>query len=267
MPLEPITAEARRDACIRRVLAHEGGYTNHPDDPGGPTNFGITIYDYHRYAKPAATADDVRRMQIEEAILIYRAKYWDAQKCSDLPAGVDYAVFDYGVNSGIGRSGRILRRFTGLPDTSSMVTDEVVAAAKGRFAGVLVVEICDERLKFLQSLRTWPVFGDGWGRRVAAVKAVAIGMAQGAPSDDAPPSGAAPGRAIAPDKFARIRALQQHLADAGFDPGAIDGDLGARTIKAFQRSRGLAVDGVAGPKTGPLLDAALAAIKPLAPAA
>ena len=100
-------AETTYDEALRRLLLHEGGYTNHPSDPGGPTNFGITIYDYRKYVKPGATAADVKAMTLDEARSIYRAKYWDAQRCNELPAGVDYAVFDYGVNSGIGRSGKV----------------------------------------------------------------------------------------------------------------------------------------------------------------
>jgi lysozyme family protein len=165
--------------ALARLLAHEGGYTNHPSDPGGPTNFGITIHDYRKYAKPDATAADVRAMKVEEAKRIYRAKYWDAQRCDELPAGVDYAVFDYGVNSGIGRSCRVLRRVLPLADNSSSVTDAVIAAARAADAKALVVAICDERLRFLQGLRTWSVFGKGWGRRVAEVKAAALAMAAG----------------------------------------------------------------------------------------
>src|SRR5205085_12703724 len=91
------------DCCaesIRRVLASEGGYVNHPSDPGGPTNFGITIADYRAYVKPDATADDIRNMTVDDAKRIYRKRYWDVQRCDELPAGVDYSAFDYGVNSG-----------------------------------------------------------------------------------------------------------------------------------------------------------------------
>ena len=95
-------AASTYDEALRRLLAHEGGYTNHPSDPGGPTNFGITIYDYRKYVKPNATAADVRAMKLDEAKAIYRTKYWAAQRCDELPAGVDYSIFDYGVNSGIG---------------------------------------------------------------------------------------------------------------------------------------------------------------------
>jgi lysozyme family protein len=175
------------DEALRRLLAHEGGYTNDAADPGGPTNFGITIADYRKYVKPNASAGDVRAMTVEEAKTIYRARYWDAQHCNALPAGVDYAVFDYGVNSGIGRSGRVLRRELKLVDDSSVISDAVIAAAHAADARMLIAAICDERLRFLQSLKTWSVFGKGWGRRVAEVKAAALAMTESpAPSRPAP---------------------------------------------------------------------------------
>ena len=174
-------AASSYDEALRRLLLHEGGYTNHPADPGGPTNFGITIHDYRRYVKPDATAADVKAMKVEEAKSIYRAKYWDAQRCDELPAGVDYAVFDYGVNSGIGRSKKVLQR------VASVTADGVIGPATMR--AVLAADpkktinaICDERLRFLQRLRTWPVFGAGWGRRVKEVRAVSLAMAKGAPA-------------------------------------------------------------------------------------
>ena len=171
-------AASNYGAALTRLLQHEGGYTNHPDDPGGPTNFGITIADYRRYAKADATAADVRAMSVDEAKAIYRKRYWDAQRCDELPAGVDYAIFDYGVNSGVGRSGKVLRRMLKLADDSTRVTDQVIVAARAADARALVAAICDERLRFLKSLRTWPVFGAGWGRRVAEVKTVALSMTQ-----------------------------------------------------------------------------------------
>lgn len=246
------------EVALQRLLAHEGGYTNHPSDPGGPTNFGITIYDYRKYIKPDAIAADVRVMKLSDAKSIYRAKYWDSQCCDDLEPGVDYAIFDYGVNSGIGRSGRVLRRILKMSDQSSEITREVVELANAMPAADLVNDICDERLAFLQRLKTWPVFGKGWGRRVAEVRAYGLSIAYDVPLVNAPPIVPAPGRAIDGDKFARVRALQKRLALQGFDVGAADGDLGPKTVKAFQRSKGLDPDGVVGVKTRPLLDQALA---------
>jgi len=209
-------AASSYDESLRRLLTHEGGYTNHPSDPGGPTNFGITIYDYRKYVKSNATAADVREMKVEEAKAIYRTKYWDAQRCSELPAGVDYAVFDYGVNSGIGRSGKVLRRALRLSDSSNAVTDAVITAARRADPRTLAIAICDERLRFLQSLKTWPVFGEGWGRRVAEVRAVALAMVASAP---APAASQAPvqGRALVPV----AKAAQQGSAGAIAAAGAV----------------------------------------------
>ena len=197
------------DEALRRLLAHEGGYTNHPSDPGGPTNFGITIHEYRKYVKPNATAADVKAMRVDEAKAIYRAKYWNAQRCDELPAGVDYSVFDYGVNSGIGRSGKVLRRVVGLPDSTHVVTDDVLRAVARRDPKALVVAINDERLAFLKRLKTWPVFGKGWGARVAAVKSVSLRMAaQQAPAPSiAPDAAPVPGKGVVPTPAAAKKVI------------------------------------------------------------
>jgi lysozyme family protein len=163
------------DEALRRLLVHVGGYSNHPDDPGGPTNFGITIFDYRRYVKPDAGAADVRAMTLDEAKAIYRAKYWDALRGDQLPAGLDYAVFDYGVNSGVSRGAKVLQRILGVAD-DGIVGPVTLAAVKACDCKATIAALCDERLRFLQSLRTWPVFGKGWARRVAEVRAAALAM-------------------------------------------------------------------------------------------
>jgi lysozyme family protein len=168
------------ETALRRVLAHEGGYSNHPSDPGGPTNFGITIAEYRKYAKPNATPSDVKAMRLDEARAIYRSHYWVALGCDDLPVGLDYAVFDYGVNSGIGRAGLVLRRLAGISE-DGRVNAELLAAIRRSDVGDLIVRLCDERLAFLKRLKTWPVFGLGWSRRVSEVKAAALAMAAATP--------------------------------------------------------------------------------------
>jgi len=165
------------DAALARVLAHEGGYSDHPDDPGGPTKFGITIADYRRYVKPDAGAADVKAMTVDEAKAIYRARYWDVLACDGLPAGLDYAVFDYGVNSGVARAAKALQRLVGVA-ADGRIGPVTLAAAARRDAATLVAALCDERLAFLKSLKTWPVFGKGWSRRVAEVRAAALAMAE-----------------------------------------------------------------------------------------
>lgn len=184
-------------AALTRLLKDEGGYTDHPSDPGGPTNFGITLADARRYWKGNATADDVRMLPQSVARKIYREQYWNALRCDELPAGVDYAVFDYGVNSGVGRAGKVLRRSLKLSDRTSVVSDDVIAAAKASAARDLVVAICAERLAFLKSLKTFSVFGRGWTARVSGVRAAALAMAERRAI--APAAGdASPGKAVVP---------------------------------------------------------------------
>src|SRR3977135_128917 len=98
------------DEALKRLLAHEGGYSNHPSDPGGPTRWGITICDYRKYVNPRATAEDIRTMPLASAKRLYRERYWNAMRCDELPAGIDYCVFDYAVNSGTGRAPKVLQR-------------------------------------------------------------------------------------------------------------------------------------------------------------
>jgi lysozyme family protein len=165
---------------LEDVLAHEGGNDDDPRDPGGRTSRGIIQieWDAWRKAHPGNNwPADVWKAPQEQIEAIYKQKYWNALRCDDLPAGVDYCVFDYGVNSGIGRAGKVLRRLLALPDTDWHVTDEVLAALKVRDPKVIINQICDERLKFLRGLATWATFGNGWNRRVSEVRHDSLDMA------------------------------------------------------------------------------------------
>ena len=151
------------DFCIKEVLKSEGGYTNDPHDAGGPTNFGITIADVRMYVKEDATADDVKRLTLDQAKAIYKSKYWRAVNGDQLPSGVDYTVFDYGVNSGVSRANKVLAQF-------KTITEPVK----------LINAINDERLHFLHNIRNgsdWIHFGKGWGDRVARVRRDSIALA------------------------------------------------------------------------------------------
>lgn len=142
--------------CLQELLKDEGGYSNDPKDPGGPTNFGITLTDYRKYINPQGTALDVKNMSVEQAKTIYKSKYWDAVNADNLPSGLDYTVFDYGVNSGVARSNRIYNK---------LKTTDVVHT---------INLINDERMSFLQALPTWSRFGKGWGTRVTNVRTKSI---------------------------------------------------------------------------------------------
>jgi lysozyme family protein len=155
---------SNRDASISKTLTYEGGYSNLKADPGGATNWGITIFDARLHWKPDATPEDVRCMPKSVAIDIYRQKYWTAMQLDRRPTGVDFVEFDFGVNSGVKRA--LAFRNTLEPQKLSPVA--------------YVKAYCAKRSSFLHSLKTWSCFGKGWGRRVADVEATGVRMALGA---------------------------------------------------------------------------------------
>jgi lysozyme family protein len=166
---------------LTMVLRHEGGFVHHPRDPGGATNKGITLATFRRYVKPNGTAADLKRITDAEVAKVYKGHYWDAVSGDALPDGVDYAVFDYAVNSGPSRSIRALQRAVDvIPD--GRIGAATLAAMRKQDAADLINEICDGRLAFLKGLNTWPTFGKGWSRRVADVRKHALAMLEDMPA-------------------------------------------------------------------------------------
>jgi lysozyme family protein len=171
---------ANQGPSIERVLVSEGGYTNDREDPGGCTNLGITIFDTRLYVKKNATCADVKRLTKPTVVPIYGGKYWDALNADALPSGLDYSVFDEGVNSGVARAGRVLRQLLGLPTHDWHVTPEVIDAIKGRAVTALIRQFNAERSAFLHRLKTCPTFCGGWDKRVRSVNAISLQLAAGA---------------------------------------------------------------------------------------
>lgn len=163
-------------SSLKAVLVHEGGWSDHPADPGGATMKGVTLANFRRFVKPNATKADLRRITDEQIAVVYRRHYWDAVLGAELPSGVDYAVFDFAVNSGPSRAIKYLQRVVGT-NVDGRVGPKTLAAVKAMGAKTVVTRLCDDRLAFLKRLRTWPVFGAGWGRRVAEVRRHSLALA------------------------------------------------------------------------------------------
>jgi lysozyme family protein len=166
------------------TIKHEGGYVDHPKDPGGATNLGITIGTLSGWLGRPATKAEVKALTVQSVKPIYRKNYWDAVKGNDLPSGVDFAVYDFAVNSGPFRAAAYLQTIVGTAPDGKIgpLTIKAVEAYCGRFgAAQLVSELCSHRLAFLQQLSTWPTFGKGWGARVAGVRKEATAMASATP--------------------------------------------------------------------------------------
>lgn len=173
-------AEGRFEACLAHVLRHEGGYVDHPADPGGATNMGITHKTLARWRKVSPWWDlpksAVQDLSHGEAGLIYRAFYWNACRAGDLPAGIDLAIFDYAVNSGPDRAIRTLQAAL-VVAVDGQIGPLTLAAAGRANAAKVINAICDRRLGFLKALSTFPTFGRGWTSRVDSVRAVALAAA------------------------------------------------------------------------------------------
>lgn len=179
---------------LKLVLKHEGGFVNHPADPGGMTNLGVTRKVWEEFTGETATESDMRALRVVDVAPLYQSRYWKKCNCDNLPSGLDYAVFDYAVNSGVSRACRALQTLVGVvPDG---VIGPATIAAVGAGNG-LIERLCDSRLKFLQGLPTWRTFGKGWGRRVAEVQKKAIAM-RDIPTSTGGSVQAAIQRAIAP---------------------------------------------------------------------
>ena len=226
------------ERCLSVTLKWEGGYSNHPDDPGGPTMRGIIQREYDAWRrKNGKPVRPVRQIEDGELKTIYRDEYWDAMGCDDLANGMDLCVFDAAVNSGVGRAREWLESATAVDP------------------------YCDERLEYLQRLgRLWRVFGAGWRRRVAGIKAEAHRMAgnpEAETEDDGSLHAGMHGDAV--------RRLQGRLRDLGYPCGAVDGIFGEqlnRAVVVFQHDHGL--QGEPGVWL-PSYDAALADAEPMLP--
>lgn len=161
------------------VLKHEGGFVNHPKDPGGATNKGVTqkVYDIWRINEGLKT-QSVKLIRQDEIGSIYRQDYWNACKCDTLPVGVDYCVFDFAVNSGVSRAKKFLQRALNV-QADGLIGPMTLNAAKAFPAKDLIDKICNSRLEFLRGLNTFPTFGKGWTRRVEEVRVGAKAMVKG----------------------------------------------------------------------------------------
>lgn len=150
------------DKAFDRLIGHEGGYSNHPADPGGETMWGVTA----RVARANGYTGPMKDMPRSTAKSIYRKLYWDAVKADQLPETVRFDVFDGAVNSGVSQSAKWLQRAAGVVD-DGVIGPKTIAAASA-VGPVITARYNGHRLEFMASLPTWSSFGKGWARRIAS---------------------------------------------------------------------------------------------------
>jgi lysozyme family protein len=168
------------ERCLVEVLRHEGGWADHPADPGGATMKGITIGTYSQWKGRKVTKDELRAIPDSDLRAIYRRNYWDKVRGDDLPAGLDMVAFDGAVNSGPARGARWLQQGLGVT-ADGKIGPVTISRAREVSASSAIEAATIARMAFLRSLKTWGTFGKGWARRVESVRTVALMMAQSAP--------------------------------------------------------------------------------------
>jgi hypothetical protein len=168
-------SSARFDACMPFIFKAEGGYSDNANDPGGPTNFGITLATLKAYdGDQNLTADAVKALTPEMAKEIYRTAYWNRMQCGSLPPGLDLEVFDFGVNAGPSEAVKTLQKIVGVTQDGSI--GPITLAALGQLKPKDVIgRYSDARLAFYKAVNN-PEFEQGWANRVSQIQTAALNM-------------------------------------------------------------------------------------------
>ena len=160
------------DKCLEMLLHHEGGYVWHEEDPGGETNLGVTKKVYQDWGG----TKDMIDLTVEDVAPIYKKNYWDRCKCDELSSGLDWAVFDWAVNSGTRRVSKALQKACGA-ERDGVIGNKTLSLANGQDVKYMIEEIGVIRQSFYESLRTFQTFGRGWTRRNKETTEKALSMA------------------------------------------------------------------------------------------
>lgn len=161
--------------ALAHVLEHEGGFSDHPKDPGGVTNLGVTLRTWQEWVRHPVTVNAMKELTPEDVTPLYEKKYWRIANCDSLPAGLDYLVFDFAVNAGPGRALKTLQTAVGVtPD--GVLGPKTLSAIAAVGVEKAVELFTEERLKFYKSLQTFDVFGKGWTRRSEEARDIAKTM-------------------------------------------------------------------------------------------
>ena len=163
------------DTCLSMLLKHEGGYVNHPEDPGGMTNLGVTKRTYDEFHGTDIDEEGMRNLKKSDVEPIYRSNYWNRCRCQDLPSGVDWAVFDFAVNAGTGRAAKALQQAVEAEQDGS-IGPLTLMKVKDHEVVNIINRIAIYREQFYRSLSNFDTFGKGWIRRNDETRRQAIHM-------------------------------------------------------------------------------------------
>lgn len=184
--------------AMPHVFSEEGGYVDHPQDPGGATNMGITLATLSAWEGRRVSKAEVKALTKSKATDIYRENYWNKVAGDDLPAGVDYAVFDFAINSGPARAVKMLQKVVGV-DQDGVIGAKTLAAVRKIAADRIINELCDARLAWLKGLGTFSTFGKGWTSRVSRVRSRALAFSRDSAAVPSPVPQVPTGKAVQSD--------------------------------------------------------------------
>lgn len=165
------------EKCLELILHHEGGYVNHPKDPGGETNMGVTKKVYETWVmEEDLLPKEMKDLEFGDVAPIYKKNYWDRVKGDSLPTGLDLCIFDFGVNAGTGRAAKFIQSIIGTTvdggiGPNTLKTLEAYISIEGLEATIDAYQ--DKRQEYYESLSTFETFGKGWTRRVTETTAEA----------------------------------------------------------------------------------------------
>jgi lysozyme family protein len=162
------------EASLPFIMRWEGGYVDHPDDPGGRTNKGVTQKTYDRWrTRQGLPTRHVRLVEDDEVETIYASGYWVPPRCDLLQRQLDLVQFDTAVNMGVGRAVRLLQAALGC-DVDGDFGPQTANAASGCELAGTIIAYCDEREAFYRRLAErrprLGVFLKGWLNRLNALR-------------------------------------------------------------------------------------------------
>lgn len=162
--------------CLPIILREEGGFVNLVSDPGGMTALGVTRDTWEDWTGKDATEADMRTLTPAKVAPLYRQRYWDVNRCDDLPPAVALCVFDFGINAGPARAARYLQKIVGAAQ-DGQIGPKTLAAVVAHDVGGIVRSYQQAKRNYYRQLPTFRVFGKGWLARADRIEIDALGLA------------------------------------------------------------------------------------------
>jgi len=166
------------EQSLKMLLHHEGGYVWHPEDPGGETNLGVTRAVYEQWVGRQVMDGEMKGLTVADVAPIYKTNYWDRIRGDDLPSGLDFATFDWAVNSGTGRPAKVIQRYISAKQDGAIGPRSLALVAENNPSD-MIQYLYEQRQKFYERLKTFETFGKGWTRRNQETLKAAMEMTNG----------------------------------------------------------------------------------------